>query len=237
MASYIKKEGEKCIFSGDGELIYYVPEKFFDIGLAIPVGERMIMMGMCRYALFDNNGKKLKIADLKIPTTFECRPSLVTKETNYHLQGTKEQLDYRLFHFKKGDELICNMDVPQDIVNVEKFFKLMSGGNLPDHIPYDRIHEYVLENAAANKFNYKVSPNIIGILISELNRDPDDLTKPFRLSAMKDMNNYKAISIIKIPKYTSPYTSITSENADEAIASAMTTKGTAESPLEKVVMG
>ena len=44
------------------------------------------------------------------------------------------------------------------------------------------------------------------------------------------------MSIIKVPKYTSPYTAITSENADEAIAAAMTTTGKAESPLEKVMM-
>ena len=82
-----------------------------------------------------------------------------------------------------------------------------------------------------------MSANIIGILISELYRDPKDLSKPFRLSGMKDMLDYKAISILKVPKYTSPYTAITSENADESIAAAMTTKGTSSSPLEKVMMG
>jgi hypothetical protein len=50
------------------------------------------------------------------------------------------------------------------------------------------------------------------------------------------MLNYKAIPITKVPKYTSPYTAITSENPDEAIAAAITTSGTGQSPLEKVIM-
>ena len=98
------------------------------------------------------------------------------------------------------------------------------------------IHEYIIENANLNGFNYKVSGQLFGILISELYRDPKDLSKPFRLSDMADMTDYQAISILKIPKYTSPYTAITSENADEAIAAAITTKGKTDSPLEKVMM-
>jgi hypothetical protein len=42
--------------------------------------------------------------------------------------------------------------------------------------------------------------------------------------------------ITKVPKYTSPYTAITSENADEAVAAALTIKSNADSPLEKIVM-
>jgi hypothetical protein len=49
-------------------------------------------------------------------------------------------------------------------------------------------------------------------------------------------NPYKAIPMTKIPKYISPYTAVTSENADEAVAAAMTLKSNTESPLEKVMM-
>ena len=84
--------------------------------------------------------------------------------------------------------------------------------------------------------NYKVSAQVLGLVISEIYRYDKDLTKPFRIANTNDMYAYKAISIDKVPKYTSAFTAITSDNADEAIAAAMTTKGHADSPLEKIVM-
>ena len=143
-----------------------------------------------------------------------------------------------MLHFKNGDELICNINVPADVGNVEKFVNLLIGGHLPDDIPYNEIFKYVINNANMNNFNYKVSAQIIGILLSELYRSSRDSSVPFRNSNYKDMLDYKAISIKAVPKFTSPYTAITSENADEAIAAAMTmTKSSADSPLEKVMMG
>ena len=74
------------------------------------------------------------------------------------------------------------------------------------------------------------------MMISELCRDPNNLSIPFRYSDMSNMSGYKSIAISRVPKYTSPYTAITSENPDEAIAGAMITTGTGKSPLEKVMM-
>ena len=236
MASFYKEENDKLIFTGDGELIYYVPEKYFDINIANQIGESINVMGIFSYGLFDKAGKKQKVDRFKCPTMIACKPSFVTKEPKYHLEGTKDVQAYRLFHFKKDDELICNTNIPMDIENVEKFMSLLIRANLPESIPYNELYDYIIKNAEYNGFNYKVSGQIIGVLISELCRDPKDLSRPFRLTSMNDMNDYKAISITKVPKYTSPYTSITSENADEAIAAAMTTKGTAESPLENIMM-
>ena len=237
MASFFKEENDKVIFTGDGELIYYIPEQYFDTNIAVPIGEIVETMGIFTYGLFDSKGKKLKISRFKCPTVIQCKPTSMSKEASYQLIGTKEPQAYRLLHFKKGAELICNVNIPKDIVNVEKFSTLLTSAKLPDNIPYDELHEYILENAELNGFNYKVSGQIIGILISELYRDSKDLSKPFRLSDTKDMTDYKSISIKKVPKYTSAYTAITSENADEAIAAAMTTSGKGDSPLEKVMMG
>jgi len=235
--AFFRQDKEKVIFIGDGELIYYIPEKYFDNSVAYNIGEVIETIGVFSYGLFDGKGKRVKIDRFKCPTVFQCKPSSITKEPDLQLIGSKESKAYRLLHFKKGDELICNTHVPKDITNVEKFMNLLVRANLPETIPYDEIHEYILANAELNGFNYKVSGQIIGILVSELYRDPSDLSKPFRLSNSTDMLDYKAIPILKVPKYTSPYTAITSENADEAIAAAMTTKGKTDSPLEKVMMG
>lgn len=236
MPSYFYEKDSKVIFNDTGELIYYIPEKYFSLNVASSIGEVIQSIGIFSYGLFDKNGKKIKISRFKCPTTISCKPSSISKESSLHLIGTKEPEAYRLLHFHKGDELLCSTELPKSIENVEKFLNLLVRGNLPQTIPYDELYSYIIENAELNGFNYKVSGNIIGILISELYRDSNDLTKEFRLSDMKNMNDYTAIAITKVPKYTSPYAAITSENADEAIAAAMVNKGVSETPLEKVVM-
>lgn len=236
MVNFIKQDGEKVLFNAEGELIYFVPEKYFDLSIAYPIGEVIELMGIFPYALFNASGKMVKMGNFKAPTMIQCIPNTMTKETKYHLQGTKGESDYRLLHFKKGDELICNINVANSVDNVEKFVRLVIRGHLPESIPYDEVYEYFLENASLNGFNYKVSPQIIGVMISEIYRETGNLSKPFRLSSSDSMLAYEAIPITMIPKYTSPYTAITSENADEAVAAALTTSGTGESPLEKVMM-
>lgn len=233
---FYKTVNDKVIFNTDGEAIYYVPEKFFSINVANIVGEYVEVIGVFSYGLYDKNGKQLALKPFNCPTMIRCRPSLITKEAKLHLQGTSEAIPYRLLHFKKDDELICSTQLPKDVDNVERFTSLLMRANLPETIPYDKMHEYILKNAELNGFNYKISPQIIGVLISELCRDPKDLSRPFRFSEMADMNAYKAISILQVPKYTSAYTAITSENADEAIAAAMTVKSNTSSPLEKIMM-
>lgn len=237
MANFLKTVNDKVIFTGDGELIYFIPEKYFEVKAAEVIGEKISTMGMFSYAVFDKNGKRVAFKLMKCPTLIECIPNYITKESNYLLGGTKEAKNYRLLHFKNGDELICNINIPVDFAVLEKFIDLFNGGNLPENIPYDQIQDYVFENADLCKFNYNVSAQVIGMIVSEIYRYDKDLSKPFRLSGSDDMLAYKAISIDKVPRYTSAFAALTSENADEAIAAAMTVDSAKQSPLEKYVMG
>jgi len=232
---FYKIDKNKVIFNGEGELIYYVPEKYFEIKAAEIIGELTRVMGMFMYAVFDKNGKRTVFKQFKCPSMIECKPSTITKEANYHLEGTKEPKAYRLMHFSKGDQLFCT-SIPSEFSTLEKFVDLFKGGNLPETIPYDEVQNYILKNAELCNFDYKVSNQAIGIVISEIYRKEDDLSKPFRFSKTDDMLAYKALPVAKIPMYTSPFTAITSENADEAIAAAMTVAGDKDSPLEKIFM-
>jgi len=236
MASFFKEIDNKIIYTGDGELIYYVPEKYFDVSVASIIGEYVEVMGVFSYCNFSKSGKPDGVKPFKCPTMVKCMPSAIEKINNFQLEGSKEPKSYRLLKFTEGAELLSSTAIPKDIANVEKFVNLWIRGNLPDTIPYNEIHEYILMNANLNGFNYKVSNQIIGLVVSELCRDEKNLQRPFRLGPMKSMLDYKSITISKVPKYTSPYTAITSENPDEAIAAAIINTGTAQSPLEKVMM-
>lgn len=236
LPTYMKKDGDVIYYKGTGEIIYYVPEKYFSTNNAVSIGEYIELMGIFNYDAFDNNGKSRGIKLFKYPTMIRCKPTSITKEPEMLLKGTHTAIPYRLLHFKDGSELICSTRIPKDVTNSEKFINLLFRANLPENIRYDELYELLLKNAEINGVNYKLTMQMYGLPISEICRDPKDLSKPFRLSKEKDMTAYKAIPITQIPKYVSPYTSITSENADEAIASAIMSKTHTDSPLEKVMM-
>jgi hypothetical protein len=113
---------------------------------------------------------------------------------------------------------------------------------MPPTIPYDKFQDYFVENMALNGKGYGLNMQMFGLMISELCRDPDDLSKPFRLSNKidKGMTGYRQISIINVPKFISPYVSLTSQNWDESLMAAveMSASGNnTETPLERVVTG
>ena len=234
--SFLKKSGDKLLFNGSGELIYYVPEKYFNISQAATVyGDEIELMGIFDYDVFDANGKHKGIRNFYFPTMIRCKPNSMEKVTNFAI--TKYvSMDYRLLKFKKDDEVICNVNIPKVIGNAEIFTNLLINANLPPTIPYDKLYEYINDNAELNGFNYNMNAQMLGIVAGELCRDRNDLTKPFRLTDMKDPLGYTLVSIKQLPKFVSPYVAITSENADESIANAILDKVGTETPLEKVMM-
>jgi hypothetical protein len=207
--SFLSKSGDKLLYNGSGELIYY--------------------------DVFDSNGKHRGLRNFAFPTMIRCKPNSMEKVREFAI--TKDiKMDYRLLKFKKGDEAICNVNIPKSIDNTNKFVNLLIGGNLPPTIPYKNIYEYIIFNASINGFSYNINAQMLGIITAELCRDKNDLTKPFRLTDMKDPLGYTMVSIKMLPKFVSPYVAITSENADESIASALVNKAGSDSPLEKVMM-
>lgn len=233
---FLKQDGDRVLFNDDGEMIYYIPEKYFNGKNAVLNGEYMDVMGIFNYDVFYSNGKHMGLKLFSFPTMIRCKPTLITKESSLQLEGMDAPEAFRLLHFSKGAEAICSTKVIKTVANADQFTNLLLRGNLPQNIPYDKLHEYITENARLNGFGYGLSAQMFGIVVSELCRDPKDLSRPFRLSDMKNMTDYKMVSISELPKYISPYTSITSENADESIAGAITNKSKTSSPLEKVMM-
>ena len=241
LPSYLKEEDNKIIFNDpEGEVIYYIPEKYFDLSSKTEIiGEYVNVFGIFCWCYFDSKGKSHGIKYFKCPTIIKCKPNLIDKLHNFQLEGIPvKPSDYRCLHFTKGGELLSNTNIVQDADNVDIFVNLLTGGNLPTYIPYNEIQDYMIENAEVSNFNYKISNQVLGLLISELYRDKEDLSKPFRLSNSNNMTDYVPLKIQDVPKYISTYTSITSEDPSLAIAGAILNKGTpnTHSPLEKIVI-
>lgn len=244
VGTFLRQDGESLIFKGDGELVFYIPETYFrsdgHMKYAEEAGEYVNVLGLFSYEVFDANKKsKYGIKLFNHPVIISTMPSEVEKVKDYIIdKKIPVAKDYRILKFKKDDVVIVNINSPQDIVNVENMFRIfMITGNIPNQIPYDKLHTFLMDSI---KFNgsggFGVTAQMFGILISELCRSTTDESKPFRMAKEKDMHKYKSISIKMVPKYISAFTSITSENWDDAVVNAIINDNKVDSPMEKILM-
>lgn len=245
LPGFLKYKDGTAYYNGDGELIYYIPEEYFTDTknpIAMVVGQFISTFGIFDWALVSANGKISESKPFRYPTIIMCKPSYTEKQKGVSLNGTRHR-DYRVLHFKNGDEAISNVNTPEIIDNVLAMLKMsiVNGNKLPSTIPYDKLHEYFPENMALNGSSYNLNMQLFGIMVSESCRDPKDLTKPFRLSKSKDMIGYAQVSIKQLPNYANPYVSLTSENFDESLMASILLSDAPEedlptTPLEKVFM-
>lgn len=246
LPNFLTKDDKSLVFNQDNkQFIFYVPEVFFNAksktAIAEVQGEYVSMLGICQWDIIDSNGKHSKLMPFIFPTMILCKPSEIEKVKNYKL-GNNDPDDYRLLHFKKGDEVISETRVPQQLSNVELFMKAFAiTGKIPSTIPYDKLWKLFEINAKLNGFNYKLNNQILGLVSSELARSKNDVSKPYRLSNSKNPLDYKFIGVKLLPNYVSPFSSVISENWDESLRSAILMKDVPDkdlpmSPIEKVLM-
>ena len=236
--NFLKKDGDALKFALDGELVYYVPEEFFDLNIAEISGSYVSLIGVFDYAIVSKEGKVGEAKSFRLPTVFLCKPYTIEKAKALKVGKSKEAKDYRLLHFCKDDEVISQTRVPQIIDNVEDFFRMMViTGRIPTTIRYDVGHEYFTESIELNGNSFHLNMQLFGVLWAELCRDPNDISRLFCQTDMRDMNGYKPASIKAGPNYVSPYVALTSENFDESLRAGVLLGDQAkDSPLEKILM-
>lgn len=238
---FLRREGNAVLFDIDGgEFLFYVPEVEFGTRSAEIYGSYVKLLGILNYIIIDKNGKEGELKTFKWPTLFSTKPSSIEKVKNLKLNKTMRPADYRILHYKYGDEVISSVFTPQETDNAEELFRLfLVTGKIPTTIPYDTLWEYYDKNMNLNGADYGLHDQLFGIITSECARSSKDVSIPFRLSGETDMCNYTPISIKESAKYVSPYAALTSENWDESLVSAVLLsddpKGKKYSPLEKVL--
>ena len=254
---FLKRDGDSLLFNQEGQFVFYVPELYFDRGDAQVKGEYVNLLGILDYTIFNENGSNIGLKRFYLPTVFLCKPSRMEKSKNVHLKKVLGKTsfsdedetdfddkddkiysqDYRLLIFEKGDAVVVSTKVPQNIANVEDFYRIFLTGKLPTTIPYDKLQDYFTESMKLNGSSYGMSLQMFGIVVGEMCRDPKDPSKAFRHTKFRDQRSYKAISIKDLPKYISPNSSINSENWDLGVIGAIMNPTDADSPLERLLMG
>ena len=243
--AYITKKDDYVLYTGKGEFLFFVPEKYFEMSFAISNGEYITLMGILLYSTkeSENADQTKNLRQFKLPTMFTTKPGKIEKVKKLSLLG-QESMDYRILHYANNgeDKIISSINIPKDIENVETFYRMfVQTGNIPTYIPYNEIQDYFYDSMKLNGKSYNTNWQLFGLLISELCRDKNDYSIPYYMSSAYkkgDMNSYKSIAIRDVPKYISPFSAITSENWNDAIISSINMKDKeVYTPMEKIMMG
>lgn len=235
---FLKKEKDKVLFNDSNkELIYYIPESYFDSKAAVIIGEYVTLMGIFSYTLSDiKTNKNNGLHNFNFQSVFICKPTEIEKVKKIKLTKYSSIEDYRLLKFRKDSEPISSTKVPIGVANAETFFKMFIYSRLPNTIPNDELPDYFINNIHINGADYNISIQMIGALIRETSRCINDPSKLFAYTDMKDMHNYQLIPLLSLPKLVSPFNAITSENWDQAVVGAIQNKNEVNSPMEKLLM-
>lgn len=241
----VKVVDDAVYYDGTGEFVFLVPEIYFERQHAIVTGEYINMIGVLNYNIISSEDEDVTkdMQVFKYPSVFLSKPGKMEKIKNLKFPEGKPE-DYRILHYSNNgyDQIICNINTPQDVSYVEEFMQIfVKTGKVPKNIPYDTLHEYYLENMALNGGDYGISAQEFGVLVSELCRDPSNESRPYRLSKHMNANktNYIPISIKELSKIVSPFTSIATENWDEAVVNAglIEDNDVKYTPMERIMMG
>lgn len=235
--SFIKVKDTSYLFSGDGCFKFFVPEKYFTGKLANFVGEFIELFGIVPYAVYDKNDKPIgKLRNFKFPAYFVTKPDEIEIAKGLKLTKETKEQDYRILKYHKDGIIVLNYLISQNADIIDVWYSALTTGNILNVIPYNTLQDYFLDNIMISGNGYSVSLQMIGIVISELCRSSKDTDTPFRLSGSNNMNDYQMISVKDIPRGTSPFTAITSEEWDKAVVSSIMIKDPKYSPMEKVMM-
>jgi hypothetical protein len=232
---FLKLDGERLLFNQEGELVYYIPQTYFDRNYCFVEGQYVTLLGIFNYAIFDAKGNHKGLKQFHLPSTFICKPGKIEKIKKVKLTATTEEDDYTVLHFAKGDEAITSIKIPEDIENVENGWKIFLRGKFPTTIPDKDLYHIFDEAAKLNGFSYKMNPQMFGLLFSEMLRSSKDKAIPHRLDKSKNPTDYSYLAITDIPKYISPYQSITSQNWDEGLVGAVINDNPKSSPMERLL--
>lgn len=242
---FLKIKDGTVYYNGEGELVIIIPERFFERNHAIIEGDITHTIGIMNYAILKKPSDKIKnnTKRLNHPSAFSTKPGRVEKVKDFKLNDSVKPEDYRLYYYKDNDEdqVICNIQMPDDIANVEEFMSIfVNTGKIPKGISYYDLYAYFEEAMNINGNSFKMNMQEFGLIVSEMAVDPST-GKPYRLSKKCDTDpyGYDVLSIKDIANNISPFTAMVTENWNESIVNAalIEDKDVIDTPMEPILTG
>lgn len=218
----------------------HIPEDYISHNIAELIGNEIDTFGLFNIYVWDDydiENTKPRMFFFKFPSRIRTAPSVI--DTRRGKDGEK----LRILKYEEGDVLIKSIAVQENSDVARQMLDIMFNAYLPDTIPYNNIYSFWTRVNSFNGVKPAANEAILKIIISEICRDPTDLSRPFRHylrdNISGDMLKRKMLNIRSIPKYNSTFASVTSGNAKQGITSsiarARSGKVDKDSPIELAI--
>jgi hypothetical protein len=160
-----------------------IPGDYLTHNIAEIDGQDLRTMGIFYFDVYGEKEKEYDEEDpfkkpnryfLSLPTFIKMEPSRIFTERD------EEKRTVHIFEFGYGDNFLSSTKIKKDWKIVSKMIEILIQGFLPQSIKYENIYKLIKECCYLNDVNLNVADTILEILISELNRDPDNIRTAFR---------------------------------------------------------
>lgn len=211
--------------------------------IAVQYADGFKLMGMFNIRFYQSDEaprESTKLRTFNFPNMIMTYPSDFTT-AKLKLTPSSDPENYIVMKYYMGDVVMAAEEV-QSPANCTKFLNMITKGKIPNTIPYDLFEGIWQTNFTINKFNPQVPSVILQLIWAEMCRDPNDITRPFRMIYGKgnaDVTSYKETNMNNVAAATSVFSAMSFERIKEKLASSinMTTEGTEQrrSPVEEVL--
>lgn len=227
----------------------YIPYEFFTkdkemkSSIAVQYADGYKVVGLFNMRFFDSDEEERSSKKLR---TFNYPNMLMTYPSDSEvkkLQLTEygDPESYLILKYYMGD-VIMNAEEMRSVENCTKFLNMITKGKIPSTIPYNRFVEIWQTNFAINRFNPQVPAVTLQMIWAEMCRDPNDVTKPYRMQYGKgnaSLTGYIETNMNNVAAATSVFSALSFEKVTEKLATSlnMTRNGVEQrrSPVEEVL--
>lgn len=236
---FIKSSGNDIVFIGH-YLEIYIPDRFFETGIARIDGGIIRTFGLLNCAVYDQKNNIISKDIINLPTQIKLYLKDIESKRLTISDEIGEEV-YRVVKYFKDDSVMQNA-LQADIGNVEQFVGMLSDGKL-NYIPYNKILEVWEKNMMLNKMSLGVPSSILEMMIMEIYRDKKNPTYRFSNTLNKDPKTsqyaYHAANIREMCSRNSTFAALTFEDMDAMITASLNmnryNKKQVESPIEKII--
>lgn len=233
------ENGERLFTCTHAEIKF--PKEYYDHKIAEQIGNQISIFGLFDIYIwktaewFKETPKKYFF---KFKSKILTEPSAIKEEK---IDGKP----YVILMYNEGSRFIVSTDMQKDMEVAKQFLDIMTLGYLPNVIPYEDISQFWIDVNVYNGVKMSaVSRSMHDIMVAELCRDPDDLSRPFRARIQEDPDidrtSWKMLGTRYLPRYVSTFASLTSGNPKQNLISVIANQRRGaeqiQSPIEEAIM-
>jgi len=208
----------------------YIPQEFFDRKISEMVGSEIATIGVFYIDVYGMDDKEFDIDNLKNPHRVLFRMPMQMTLCPSNVEDTRDENKelVTVLEFQEGDTFVKSLLFVRTWKTVSKVVDLLLKGFIPKELAYDQLMSFFDECCTENKTNTQIADTIMEILIGELSRDPNDLTKPFRL-AIRDnpklkMSDKQFVKVESLGRMYNTFAAISSGDPKQGITMSINRK-------------